>query len=872
MPQFIEGYLDRWDNNGSNGPNIYDWAIAGIPFLSAASKEFPYLRESLDTNKQQFDIAPTVGENKLGNWWYRSQNSFDLGAGIKFSDTFLDELVSRRFADSGGVDAITVPGQVMLLDKTELLDDVSFSSDNYIETPEGFDDGTGMTNAIGNDRIKKIIPVVVNDSYLYAYYNDYALWFSQDYNYDPIIFDSKILSVDANGGDIYILCIDGVYRLLTNSYFTTNSQRELTKIMKLDFNDPTRTPSMDTNFIQSGVIKYIKERIIFAINSEDRIAIYQASPNVVDTEQTFTPTLIEWAKPVLNANGTTKIAQGVRYHFQKKFGWKKGDTISKVEGSRIQQYNFDAPATIISVSSDGLKMRVGSSAPPSNLGAKDKTKQANVFTGFPNKAIEIYNTGSFSNVSAIAEGPRGVYFTVSGPTYNTVLFSTIGVEEQNDVPRLMPPINVAELPKNERILTAESYLSTYLILGTTKGVRICLIDGNGSLIVGPLTVKSDTAVTALAITDNFCYASGAIVYPEKITNANTFSCIGLYKINLSKTSEDNSLFFAYQKDLYFEDYNPNMTTGDIKGIVINPIQTNVSINYINNNFNPNRIFVANDYYIAGSKINNNTGFIEKVDSGWIQTGRIRLDTAEDKIFQYLRITSSGGEGAGSVSDEEVITPASIEAYWLDELDNLSGANGKLDIVDIVGELTEHSLDTLGAPEGTQTGIINPHQYISYVFKLNRSTTEGLEAVTPVFTGYQLKANPANIKQTLMRLPLLALNKEKGMNGLLIQRPVFDRISVLETAEQLGKVVLFQDFGTGEERRVIIDKVQFVSNHIPESKTAADRGGILLATIRTVDINDNFTVDPIEFGNNLNITSDFDYEPEAPEEPEEEEDI
>jgi hypothetical protein len=80
---------------------------------------------------------------------------------------------------------------------------------------------------------------------------------------------------------------------------------------------------------------------------------------------------------------------------------------------------------------------------------------------------------------------------------------------------------------------------------------------------------------------------------------------------------------------------------------------------------------------------------------------------------------------------------------------------------------------------------------------------------------------------------LALQKEKAANGLTITRPVYERIKSLEDAERNGKVILFQDFGTGEERFVIIEKLQFISSFIPESKTSSDRGGVILLTVRTV---------------------------------------
>jgi hypothetical protein len=94
----------------------YDYAIGGLPFLSAASDESPYIRETAPYRKEQFDAAQDVGEQSLVYWWLKSQSSFHGGAGQKYLDTALndDPLQPIRFDTSLGVNVWT-PGQVTLL-------------------------------------------------------------------------------------------------------------------------------------------------------------------------------------------------------------------------------------------------------------------------------------------------------------------------------------------------------------------------------------------------------------------------------------------------------------------------------------------------------------------------------------------------------------------------------------------------------------------------------------------------------------------------------------------------------------------------------------------------------------------------------------
>lgn len=101
----------------------YDVALAGIPFCTAISADTPYLRESADTQKQQFDSGARAGERTLGDWWRRSQVSYHGGAGLKYAepDGPADPTADVRFWSSKGLDVWT-PGQVTRLpDTTQTL-------------------------------------------------------------------------------------------------------------------------------------------------------------------------------------------------------------------------------------------------------------------------------------------------------------------------------------------------------------------------------------------------------------------------------------------------------------------------------------------------------------------------------------------------------------------------------------------------------------------------------------------------------------------------------------------------------------------------------------------------------------------------------
>lgn len=68
------------------GTNDYDFAIGGMPFISAISDDRPYLRGLAPIKKDQFDNAREPGEQSLASWWLRSQSSFIGGEGILYQD------------------------------------------------------------------------------------------------------------------------------------------------------------------------------------------------------------------------------------------------------------------------------------------------------------------------------------------------------------------------------------------------------------------------------------------------------------------------------------------------------------------------------------------------------------------------------------------------------------------------------------------------------------------------------------------------------------------------------------------------------------------------------------------------------------------
>lgn len=89
----------------------YDWLIDGNPFLFWPSEEDPYIRDTKEDVKDQFDSSREAGEQSFGYWWLRSQASYHGGAGQLYLDTEQDDATRLRYYLSNYVDPFTTLGQ-----------------------------------------------------------------------------------------------------------------------------------------------------------------------------------------------------------------------------------------------------------------------------------------------------------------------------------------------------------------------------------------------------------------------------------------------------------------------------------------------------------------------------------------------------------------------------------------------------------------------------------------------------------------------------------------------------------------------------------------------------------------------------------------
>jgi hypothetical protein len=192
-------------------------------------------------------------------------------------------------------------------------------------------------------------------------------------------------------------------------------------------------------------------------------------------------------------------------------------------------------------------------------------------------------------------------------------------------------------------------------------------------------------------------------------------------------------------------------------------------------------------------------------TGYIQTGKIRYATLENKVFKTLKPrfdTANGG----------------LFIQSIDSVDN-QYTIGNFPQTSTISEVG------ISYPTGAQ-------EYLSFKFTLTRSTSNSANG--PVLSGYQLKALPAIPRQRLIQYPLACYDRELDSFGIQVgyEGSAYDKLLELERTESAGDTVRIEDFRTGETYLGLIEQLQFI-NKTPSDKRFSGFGGMLLLTIRTL---------------------------------------
>ena len=377
-----------------------------------------------------------------------------------------------------------------------------------------------------------------------------------------------------------------------------------------------------------------------------------------------------------------------------------------------------------------------------------------------------------------ADGPNSIY--AAGYSKESSQIYRIGVTSDTTGVELAVPIVVVDMPRGEEVVSMYSYVGSFLVIGTTKGVRIARIESDGSLTLGPLVFNSVTVDDAVGF-ESYLYVTSR----DQGNRGNRVTAAGLRRINLGQILNNDPLQFAWANDL------------------VTPI-----------GFNGSAVAVT----VSGGKLwfaVDGAGIVKEQDTfvsdGWIETGRIRLGTMEQKAWRDLRMIAPNtlsGEIIGKASIFGTTAPSTWDTV-LTLQDGFTDGYGKLNV----------------AAPGTATDL-----WLAFYLKSDPDC-----GCSARLTGYQVRAVPSPRKTELIQLPLLMFDFETDKQGAKYGKVgnAYSRFQALKDMEQTGATVSFTDFTTGEVKEVYVEEVNYSRTTPPSLGSRKGSGGVCTVLLRTV---------------------------------------
>lgn len=411
-----------------------------------------------------------------------------------------------------------------------------------------------------------------------------------------------------------------------------------------------------------------------------------------------------------------------------------------------------------------------------------------LMAGIDNKVYELVGAGpglpaaKFTHLNAsfvwtaFAEGTNAIYAAgnagAQGNIYKFVL------DTSGNVPTLASGgILTAQLPLGETVLSMTTYLGTFVGIGTSRGFRVGQIDDNGDIVYGPLLISNSSGVRGVAAYDRFFFAAA--------TNGIDGQS-GLYRVDLSQPVQLNDTSsgerFAYATDLQAH------VTGTVSSVT-------------NFGTSDRMVFavVQSGAYLESATVLEPTGYY--------QTGRVRFNTLEPKLYKFLTVRTQTMHGSltASVTDPGGATTSILTV----------SEGGNATISDVA----------LAAPAG-------PVEWLQLRLDFTRSTVN--TATGPEVNGWQMKALPGSIRPRIFTIPFLCYDHEEdkqsqwsGYDGRTL-----DRLESFEEIAQSGDSTTFQLLAEGRSYQVLVEDYEF-RQLAPPGANVRGFGGILTVQMRTI---------------------------------------
>lgn len=395
------------------------------------------------------------------------------------------------------------------------------------------------------------------------------------------------------------------------------------------------------------------------------------------------------------------------------------------------------------------------------------------------------NTGSVINLSTLTPVngsttlPLGYTFRAVTEAGAAIYIGGFSGEQGNvykitvaDDGTLNTMTSVITLPGGEQITGLFGYLGTYVILGTSQGLRVAIANDTGDLSYGPLVFTTPLGVFKMSAYSKYIYAG---------VNSGVGGNSGIYRVDLSQPLTGGG--YAYATDVYGDS-----VTGKVEGVA------NLSDGRVAFCVNGDGLFIEHA--------------TELLELGELTTGIIRYETLENKAWKRLKIRTEGTING----DIDIFRVENGVAQSFRTVQQGSSTDYDYDLSSVFGDVNVEA---------------------QFKFRLTRNDTTATTGA--VMYGYSVKALPTPTRARLIQFPLFCFDSERDRlkNIMGFQGYALGRLQALEQMEAQGETVIIQDFtANGEPIEAVIEQVTFTRT-TPPNGNFTGWGGIIQITARTV---------------------------------------
>ncbi len=361
-------------------------------------------------------------------------------------------------------------------------------------------------------------------------------------------------------------------------------------------------------------------------------------------------------------------------------------------------------------------------------------------------------------------GPTGVYAAANTDDIGSIFFCSTGTDGL-----LNQPAQVADLPRGETINAIESY-GGLLIMATSKGLRVAVMNQDGSVSYGPV-VDNGGAAHSLATDDRFVWfgtASGQV-----------------YRADLSVFTD--TLVPAWATDVVSVEASP----GNVTWVA--------------------RVDGKTYFVDAANGVQGERHDGERVESGTLNVGSVRWNSLFDKVLQTIKADLRATLATtGATSYDQSGTTYDDSDYIYNGL--LSAVSGTLKVRFVTGAGVGLTTLTLNDRAAANIDYSLSDKY-DVIFTLERDAANN--TVGPVLESWQLQAFPAPTRIDEIVLPLVLRQRvatSRGHGAALTQDPraLYEAIRTLMIAKT---VVPYKEGSYSDD--VIVDQVQFSADRLAD---------------------------------------------------------